>query len=153
MCGLPGPCMHGPAVRRMRRTEQHRSYVVCMAKTWVLDTETKGTGAHIAPLTDAGHERSREAELALVQLARPPRPKRPSEPPPKATFRVVDVLSGKLLGEDLDAREAVHELAGLRSALDARVYLRHGENARWRLLSLGDTRRLWALARDGTAST
>jgi len=125
---------------------------VCVAKTWVLDTETKGTGAHIAPLPDADRGRSREAELALVQLARPPRPPRPSEPPPKATFRVVDVLGGEVLGEDLDARGAVRELAGLRSALDARVYLRHGENTRWRLLSLGDTRRLWALARDGTAS-
>jgi len=122
-----------------------------MAKTWVLDSETKGTGAHIAPLRDAAHGRSREAELALVQLARPPRPPRPSEPPPKATFKVVDVLSGEVLGEDLDAREAVTELAGLRSALDARVYLHHGENDRWRLLSLGDTRRLWSLAREGTA--
>ncbi len=123
-----------------------------MAKTWVLDTETKGTGAHIAPLPDGGRKPSREAELALVQFARPPRPQLPTEPPPKATFRVVDVLSGEVLGEDLDAREAVGELAGLRSALDARVYLRHGEKSRWRLLSLGDTRRLWALARDGTAS-
>ena len=143
--------MHGPAVRRMRRTEPRSAYVVCMAKTWVLDTETKGTGAHIAPLPEGGRERSREAELALVQLARPPRPPRPSEPPPKATFRVVDVLGGEVLGEDLDAREAVETLAGMRSALDARVYLRHGENGRWRLLSLGDTRRLWALARDGTS--
>ena len=47
------------------------------------------------------------------------------------------MLSGEVLGEDLDAREAVASPGGLRSALDARVYLRHGENARWRLLSLG----------------
>ena len=122
-----------------------------VAKTWVLDTETKGTGAHVAPLRDAGGGRAREAELALVQLTRPPRPPSPSEPPAKTTFRVVDVLSGEVLGEDLDARDAVEALAGMRTALDARVYLRHGANARWRLLSLADTRRLWALARDGAA--
>jgi len=120
-----------------------------MAKTWVLDTETKGTGAHIAPLPEGGRKGAGEAELALVQLARPPRPVRPSEPPAKASFRVVDVLSGETLGEDLDARETVDTLAGIRSALDARVYLRHGPATRWRLLSLADTRRLWGLAREG----
>lgn len=118
-----------------------------VAKTWVLDTETKGTGAHIAPLHDGARGGAKEAELALVQLTRPPRPPRPSEPPAKATFRVVNVLSGEVLGEDLDAREAVEALGGMRSALDARVYLRRGSRARWRLLSLADTRRLWALAR------
>jgi len=123
-----------------------------MAKTWVLDSETKGTGAHIAPLPDGGRDRGREAELALVQLARPPRPERPSEPPPRASFRVVDVFGGEVLGEDLDAREAVDALGELRSALDARVYVRHAAGARWRLLTLADTRRLWTLAREGAAA-
>ena len=40
-----------------------------MAKTWVLDTETKGTGAHIAPLKRG--ERAKSRELALVRF-RPP---------------------------------------------------------------------------------
>jgi hypothetical protein len=124
---------------------------VYVAKTWVLDAETKGTGAHIAPLPDGARGATKQAELALVQLTRPPRPPRPSEPPAKTTFRVVDVLSGEVLGDDIDAREAVETLARMRSALDARVYLRHGPRARWRLLSLGDTRRLWTLARDGAA--
>jgi len=122
-----------------------------VAKTWVLDTETKGTGAHIAPLTGGARGGTKEAELALVQLTRSPRPPRPSEPPATTTFRVVDVLGGEVLGEDLAAREAVEALAGMRSALDARVYLRHGAGARWRLLSLADTRRLWTLARDRAA--
>ncbi len=127
------------------------SYLVCMAKTWVLDTETKGTGAHVVPLSDGAPGDAREAELALVQLSRPPRPPRPSGTPAKTTFRVVNVLSGEELGEDLDARETVETLAGMGSALDARVYLHHGAGTRWRLLSLADTRRLWALAREGTA--
>src|SRR4051812_45910712 len=111
-----------------------------MAKTWVLDSETKGTGAHIAPLP-AGHgERARQAELALVQLARPPRRRAAPEAPVKASFKVTDVLSGAVLGEDLDARSAVQALARMRSALDARVWVRHGASSRWRMLSLGDTR-------------
>ena len=122
-----------------------------VAKTWVLDTETKGTGAHIAPLPDAARKGAGEAELALVQLTRPQRTPRPSEPPAKTTFKVVDVLGGEVLGENLDAREAVQTLAGMRSALDARVYLRRGSEARWRLVGLADTRRLWTLARGGAA--
>jgi hypothetical protein len=122
-----------------------------MAKTWVLDTETKGTGAHIAPLPDGARKGTGEAELALVQLTRPARPARPSEPRAKTTFKVVDVLAGEVLGEDLDARQAVETLGGMRSALDARVYVRRGPEARWRLLGLADTRRLWTLARGGAA--
>ena len=122
-----------------------------MAKTWVLDTETKGTGAHVAPLSDGAHRRRRRGG-ARARTADPAAAGAPSvRAPAKTTFRVVDVLSGEALGEDLDARETVETLAGMRSALDARVYLHHGPGTRWRLLSLADTRRLWALARDGTA--
>src|ERR1700751_3018431 len=117
-----------------------------MAKTWVLDTETKGTGAHIAPLKSRA--RASEKELALVQLERAPRPPGLPEETPQTTFRVVDVMSATVLGEDLDARAAAAELARMRSPLDARVYRRTGPEARGRLLSLADTRRLWVLSRD-----
>jgi hypothetical protein len=45
-----------------------------MAKKWVLDTETKGTGAHIAPLRpERGNERERDLDLVTFErpLARP----------------------------------------------------------------------------------
>jgi hypothetical protein len=115
-----------------------------MAKTWVLDTETKGTGAHIAPLKSRA--RGGEKELALVQLERPPRPPQAPVEEPHTRFRVIDVMSASVVGEDLDARDAVQELAKMRSALDARVYVRSRPDARWRLLSLADTRQLWELA-------
>ena len=118
-----------------------------MAKTWVLDTETKGTGAHIAPLSPRAKQGEREKQLALVQLERGPRPAPAPEEQKSTRFRVVDVMSGAIVGEELDARSAVAALEQMRSALDARVYVRASPGGRWRLLSLGDTRRMWELAR------
>jgi hypothetical protein len=118
-----------------------------MAKTWVLDTETKGTGEHVAPLSlkpRAGGERG----LAIVQLPRPPRRGHAEEQPaPARRFKLVDVRAARVLGEDLDTRAAITELAGLSSALDARVYIWERERRRWQLLSLAETRALWELAR------
>jgi hypothetical protein len=51
-----------------------------MAKTWVLDTETKGTGANVVPLEKV----QRRPEEAPERVA--PRPKRPA-PRGKATPR------------------------------------------------------------------
>jgi hypothetical protein len=47
-----------------------------MGKVWVLDTETKGTGAHVAPLEKAGRDPAGEAE----RVSRRPR----SRPTPEA---------------------------------------------------------------------
>ena len=119
-----------------------------MAKTWVLDTETKGTGAHVAPLRSRAKPGEREKQLALVQLERPPRAAPAPEEQKSTRFRVVDVMSGAVVGEELDARSAVAALEQMRSALDARVYVRASPGGRWRLLSLGDTRQMWELARE-----
>ncbi|HWG09508.1 MAG TPA: hypothetical protein VN672_10945 [Solirubrobacteraceae bacterium] len=113
-----------------------------MAKTWVLDTETKGTGAHMAPLPSA-RTRELEKELALVKLDRPSRRARPQAPPQRLRFKVVDVLGGRVLGEDVDASEAVRLLEGLRSMLDARVSVRSPKTGRWRVLGIEQQRVLW----------
>ncbi len=118
-----------------------------MAKTWVLDTETKGTGAHIAPLERSA--RGAPSKLELVQL-HPPTAHAPESTPattrphPKR-FKVLDVLSGRTLAEDVPAREAVLALQPLRKAIDALVYVREEDGVRWRLLTLGETSALWAL--------
>jgi hypothetical protein len=115
-----------------------------MAKTWVLDTETKGTGAHIAPLKRDSAKAP--DKLSLVQL-HPPASDEPAEqasPEPKR-FKVVDLLSGRVLAQDVSGGEAVRALRDVRKSIDALVYVREGERARWRLLSLADTRALWAL--------
>ena len=114
-----------------------------MAKTWILDTETKGTGAHVAPLKD-GRTR-RERDLATVTFDRPPRPVEAPEPPAPRTFKVVDVMSARVLAEGADTRETLELLAGMRSVIDARIYVWAPGAERWRLLSIAEQRELWQL--------
>jgi len=121
-----------------------------VAKTWVLDTETKGTGAHIAPLPQQGARRGAERELALVQLAREPRRRAAvpePAPAPAPRFRLVDVASAHVIAEDVEVGALLEALAPLRSALDVRISVWVAGERRWRLLSLGETRTLWELSR------
>jgi hypothetical protein len=113
-----------------------------MAKTWILDTETKGTGAHMKPLEPARAKRDDERELALVTLERPPRPAR-EQPQPALRLKVVDVLGARTLGEDVDVREAVRLLGGVRSVLDVRVFVRAGAETKWRLIGRDELKTLW----------
>jgi hypothetical protein len=52
-----------------------------MGKVWVLDTETKGTGANVRPLEET------PAEPARKPVPRKPKPRRRSGPPAKAAKR------------------------------------------------------------------
>jgi hypothetical protein len=115
-----------------------------MAKTWRLDTETKGTGAHVVPLEKADRKPSKEPELATVTLERPPRPpKLPEAPPGPASFKVIDIRSGELLGEDLDTRGTVDVLERVASVVDVRIYRWMPDAGRWRMLTLEERRALW----------
>jgi hypothetical protein len=114
-----------------------------MAKTWVLDTETKGTGAHMVPLEAALQRAREEPELATVRLNPRRPPAAPPEPPPPLRFKLVDVMSARVLGEDVDAQAAVELLGEMRSVLDARVYVWMPDTRRWRLLTLAEQRTLW----------
>jgi hypothetical protein len=123
-----------------------------MRKTWVLDTETKGTGAEMVPLEKTLQKERIERDLALVELDRPARP--PEEPEPLAplAFKVVDVMGARVLAEDVSARETVELLEGMTSALDARIYVRTGRTARWRLLTFDERKLLWGFRRPAAAS-
>lgn len=115
-----------------------------MGKTWLLDTETKGTGAHVVPLEQAlEHRGGKEQDLAVVTLERPPRAHTPTEPPGPRTFKVVDVMSARVLAEGISARDTVELLADIRSALDVRIYVWMQRAERWRLLSLQEQKALW----------
>jgi hypothetical protein len=116
-----------------------------MAKTWVLDTETKGTGAHMAPLERAERKAREDRELSTVTFKRTPERATPTAPRERQRFKVVDVLSGRVLVEDVGAREAVGALRELRSVLDARVSVWSTDARRWKLLSLDEQKALWRL--------
>lgn len=114
-----------------------------MAKTWILDTETKGTGAHMVPLEKALKRPSSEKELALIELERPPRATEPVEPLGPREFKIVDIRSSRVLAEGVDANAAVDVLEGVGSVVDVRIYVWMREAKRWRLLTLAEQKTLW----------
>lgn len=122
-----------------------------MAKTWRLDTETKGTGAHVVPLEHAAQRSPENEELATVTLARPPRPLDEPQPLAPRTFKVLDVRSSQVLAEGADTRATLELLAGVGSMLDVRIYVWMQRTGRWRLLGLDEQRALWRF-RDRAAS-
>ncbi|HWW91564.1 MAG TPA: hypothetical protein VNY35_12380 [Solirubrobacteraceae bacterium] len=123
-----------------------------MAKIWRLDTETKGTGAHVVPLEKAPKPTVADEELATITLERPPR--RIEQPPPLGplTFKVLDIRSGEILAEGTETRETIDLLAGVRSVLDVRIYVWMQRANRWRLLTLDEQRALWRF-RERTAAS
>lgn len=122
-----------------------------MAKSWRLDTETKGTGANAVPVDASAKPRKKsDDEPLFAPQRRPQQAKAPPPPPPSAArsprrFKVVDVLNGRALLEDGDTRAAVETLGGLRSPVDARVFLFSEQAQTWRLLTGEERRALWDL--------
>jgi hypothetical protein len=114
-----------------------------VAKVWVLDTETKGTGANVVPLERVQRKRGAEAVpgFALPAL-RPPSPSQPDHRTPRE-FKVVEILTRGVLGEGLDARATVDVLKDVRSIVDVTVYVWEPEAERWRMLTYSETRMLW----------
>ncbi len=123
-----------------------------MARTWILRTDTKGTGAQMVPLETAT-QRSVEPEPVFVPEKRKPRPE--AEPKARAPrkFRVVDVMTRQVLVDGAGTRETVDALKDVRSMIDVSMYVWHEEQNRWRLLTLADQRAMWELARRATEST
>jgi hypothetical protein len=115
-----------------------------MAKTWILDTETKGTGAHVVPLEKALQKPSSREDLALVTLQAPPRPAEPAVPLAPLSFKIVDVRSSQVLAEGIGAGAAVELLEDVGSVVDIRIYAWARRAKRWRLLTLDEQKALWA---------
>ena len=117
-----------------------------MGKVWILDTETKGTGANMVPLERAT-KRSSAVEPVLIARERAPRVQPAAAPRPVPKFRVVDVMTRQALADDATTRETAAVLCDIRSIVDVNVYVRRGSQERWQLLPLADLRALWELAR------
>jgi hypothetical protein len=114
-----------------------------MRRVWVLDTETKGTGAEMVPLDRLRQQPARVPQPYVV----PPKPKRreprPAEPRPPRRFRVVDVATREVLADGALARETLEVLGGVRSIVDVHVCVWEPDRERWRLLTLAEQRTLW----------
>ena len=115
-----------------------------MGKVWVLDTETKGTGANMVPLERVRTKPGTNAvEGFVLPELKPPAP-RPPEPKAPRRFRVVDVQTRQVLADDADARATIGALEPVRSIVDVNVWVWDPERDRWRMLTLEELRALWA---------
>jgi hypothetical protein len=115
-----------------------------MGRVWVLDTETKGTGAEMVPLERVQKRSSPERERLTVIRRKPKRrgeePGRQVAPEPRQPlkFKVVDLMTRRTLAEGVEARKAVKLLERARSVVDLRVYVWEPQVEEWRPLTLGE---------------
>jgi hypothetical protein len=122
-----------------------------MAKTWVLQTETKGTGATMVPI-ERTEKRGSTREPVFVprkpQQTEPESAASEATPAPRAPrrFRIVDVMTRRALLEDGPAAEAVEALRDVRSTVDVIAHVWDESGARWRPLTLSEQRALFALS-------
>jgi hypothetical protein len=119
-----------------------------MGKVWVLDTETKGTGANMVPLEKVLKKPSANAEPLYVPPRREPQPAEPPPPPPPRRFKVVDLMTRQVLADDASTRTTVDLLKGIRSVVDVNMYVWEDEAQKWRLLTQEEQGAIWGL-RDG----
>jgi hypothetical protein len=111
---------------------------------WVLDTETKGTGANMVPLERVLRKPgSSDAVPGFVFRKLEPPASGQAEPRAPHRFKVVDLMTREVLAEDVDARGAVRTLEAVRSIVDVSMFVWEPEAARWRLLTFDEGRLLW----------
>jgi hypothetical protein len=108
-------------------------------KVWVLDTETKGTGAEMVPLEKRAAAGGRGAIVVKPQ----PAPEKPAVRRRPHRFKVVDVMTRQTLAEDTDLRATLELMRGLRSVVDIDVFARPDDAEEWRHLSQRERRLLW----------
>ena len=113
-----------------------------MAKKWVLDTETKGTGAQMLPLEKVHREPAGKPARRPVPR-RDPRPAPAPEPARPRRFKVVDVMSREVLVEDAGTRATVDLLEDIRSIVDVAIYVWSDRAEKWEPLSFAESKMLW----------
>jgi hypothetical protein len=115
-----------------------------VAKVWVLDTETKGTGAQMVPLEKVLKQPASGPERRRARPVPKPAPKeRPAEPTPPRRFRVIDALSRQVLAEDANAPDTLELLRGIEQRVDVSIYVWERGPETWRLLTSREKSLLW----------
>jgi hypothetical protein len=110
------------------------------SKVWVLDTETKGTGAQMVPIEKRAADGGGRGAIVVKPRPAPEAPvirRRPHR------FKIVDVMTRQTLAEDVDLRGALDLMRGLRSVVDIDVFARVEEADEWRHLSQHERRLIW----------
>jgi hypothetical protein len=108
-------------------------------KTWVLDTETKGTGAEVVPLDD----RKTVAPRGVVVVEPKRKREKPAEPKLPRRFKVVEVTTRRVLAEGADLRTTVDLLEGVRSIVDVSIQVWEPKADRWQQLTQREAHMLW----------
>jgi hypothetical protein len=116
-----------------------------MSKVWVLDTSTKGTGAEMVPLEKVLREPGPGGQPLYVPPKPRARPPAPPAPRPPRRFKVVDVMTRRVLADGADARATLRLLGRLRSVVDVRISVWDEALARWEPLSLAEQKAVWEL--------
>jgi hypothetical protein len=115
-----------------------------VAKGWVLDTETKGTGAQMVPLEKTLKQPAPEPERRRARPVPKRTPaRREAEPAPPRRFRVIDALSREVVAEDASLGETVELLGDVRQPVDVSVYVWEPKADDWRLLTRRELSLLW----------
>ena len=118
-------------------------------RAWVLDTETKGTGAEMVPLDSVLRKPEAKREPVWGPPKRTPRPAAEPGPPAPRRFRVLDVMTREVLADDVDARAMLELLGDVRSVVDVNLYVWEPASERWRLLTIAEERAAWERRRVG----
>jgi hypothetical protein len=119
-----------------------------VGKVWVLDTETKGTGAQMVPLEKVLKQPASDPERRRARPVPKPREKAP-EPVPPRRFRVIDALSRQVLAEDASAPDTLELLRGISQPVDVSIYVWEHKPQQWRLLTSREKKLLWDFRASG----
>jgi hypothetical protein len=115
-----------------------------VGKVWVLDTDTKGTGAQMLPLEKAVKRPATEPDRRRARpVPRPARREQPHGPAPPRRFRVIDARSRQLLAENANAPDTIELLRGVEQPVDVSVYVWEPKPETWRLLTGREKLLLW----------
>jgi len=126
-----------------------------MGKVWVLDTETKGTGAEMVPLERLEQRKRGErskADTDRVSVLRRERQHDHEESAegasvveaPARRFKVENVVTRQVLADDVEARGAIAALRSVRRVTDAYVAVWEPDEERWRSLTFDEKKALWS---------
>jgi hypothetical protein len=118
-----------------------------MGTTWVLHTETKGTGAQVVPL-DKAKQRSKSTQPQFIRPQKGARAREQEAPEPRSPrrFRIVDVMTRQRLADEAGISDALAALKNVRSIVDANVYVWEEGRGRWRPMTFEEEHTLMELA-------